>query len=175
MCRIILIAVLLAFSNFTSALSYTIEITEQELQDKVSAMMPMVKKKFFIAVTVSDPIVDLINESNQIGILVNIKVSAPGGIKGSGKANIKGALIYNKEKGAFYLDNPTIVSMDVDKVSNKFSSKIQKISQLALSKALSRYPVYKFKDDNMKQQLAKAVLESITVENERLLITLSVF
>lgn len=172
--RIIMIGILV-FSQFSQALSYTLEITEQELQEKVSAMMPMEKKKFFVTVIVSNPQVDLIEESNEIGVFVNIEAIAPGGVKGAGSAKIIGTLSYDKEKGAFYLNNPKIISMDINKMPEKISPKIQQVSQLALTKALSKYPVYKFKDDNLKHKLAKATLESIEVKNEKLLVTLGIF
>ena len=35
------------------------------------------------------------------------------------------------------------------------------------------YPIYQFKSDNLKHSLAKAVLKSVEVKNETLLLTLS--
>jgi len=172
--RMILL-ILFFFSPLTMAFSYTLEITEQEIQDKVSAMMPMEKKKYFVNLKLSKPKIELIKESNEIGIIINIAVSAPGGIKGSGKTNIRGSLSYNKEKGAFYLNNPKIVSLNINNLSEKYIPKTQDLLQLALTKTLSKYPVYKFKDDNLKNKLAKATLESIEVKNKKLLITLGVF
>ncbi|MEY8214905.1 MAG: DUF1439 domain-containing protein, partial [Colwellia sp.] len=62
-----------------------------------------------------------------------------------------------------------------DKVNDNIIPKIQGIAQAALSKVMTVYPVYKFKDDNLKHTLAKAVLKSLKVENEKLLLTLGVF
>ncbi|MBA6364123.1 DUF1439 domain-containing protein, partial [Colwellia sp. BRX8-8] len=53
--------------------------------------------------------------------------------------------------------------------------KIQDIAQAMLSKVMAVYPVYKFKDDNVKHKLAKAVLKSLEVKDEKLIITLGVF
>ena len=79
--------------------SYTLEISEEELQSKVSAMMPMKKKNMFVAVTVLDPKVDLIKQSNEIGVFANVEVVALGSLKGSGRANITGTLNYDAKKG----------------------------------------------------------------------------
>jgi Protein of unknown function (DUF1439) len=175
MLRILLCITLLIISQLALAFSYTLEITEQELQDKVSAMMPMEKKKYFVTVRMFDPEVDLSKESNEIGVFTNIEVITPGGFRSTGRANIKGTLSYDSEKGAFYFHNPTIVSLEVDKLPEKFSPKVKKITQLAVTKAMSVYPIYKFKDNKIKHKLAKAVLESIAVKNESLHVTLSAF
>ena len=92
----------------------------------------------------------------------------------AGQAKIKGGLSYDKEKGAFFLNDPTIISIGLEKFPEKSTSKIQKLLQLALTKAFSIYPVYKFKDDNLKHKLAKATLESVEVKNEKLLVALNI-
>jgi len=166
---------LLVIAQTSFAFSYTLEISESELQKKVSAMMPMKKENMLVVVTVSDPKVDLIKESNEIGVFTNIEVIALGSLKGSGRANITGTLKYDAQKGEFYFRDPTVVSLEVDNVAKKFIPKIKAITQLAITKAMSVYPVYKFKGDNIKHKLAKAALKSVTVEQEKLLVTLSAF
>ena len=102
MFRSIMFVFLSLLSQFAVALDYTQEITEQEIQEKISAFMPIEKKKYFVTVTLSNPIIDLLKESDEIGIRANIDASAPGGIKGSGEVMIKGTLDYEPKKGEFY-------------------------------------------------------------------------
>ena len=137
--------------------------------------MPVVKKKYFVTVKISDPKIDLIKETDEVGILANIDASAPGGIKGSGEVMIQGSLDYDPKKGEFYFKNPKIVSLKIDQVPADFIPDIQALAQTALSKALATYPVYKFKDDDLKHRLAKSVLKSLKVQNEKLVITLGAF
>jgi hypothetical protein len=162
-------------SQMVVALDYTHIITEQAIQEKVAALMPIKKKKYFITIKISNPKIDLIKETDEIGILANIEAKAPGGIKGKGEVKIKGTLEYAPEKGEFYFKDPTIISLVINNVSANIMPKIQDIAQASLSKAMAVYPVYKFKDNNFKHKLAKAVLKSLKVENEQLLLTLGVF
>ncbi|MFT6123711.1 MAG: hypothetical protein ACJASG_002245 [Oleiphilaceae bacterium] len=171
----LLVFAFLTMAQSSVALSYTLEISESELQEKVSAMMPMQKKNMFVTVTISDPKIDLIKASNKIGVFTNIEVIALGNLKGSGRANITGTLKYDTQKGEFYFKDPTIVSLEVDNVAKKFIPKIKTLTQLAVTKSMAVYPVYKFKDDDIKHKLAKAVLKSVIVEQEKLLVTLSIF
>ncbi|MBL1276372.1 MAG: DUF1439 domain-containing protein [Ectothiorhodospiraceae bacterium] len=167
--------VLLLTSQLAWAFSYTVEISEKELQEKISAMMPLEKKKFFMSVVLSNPDVDLMENDNKIGITIDIKVVAPGGMNGAGRAKITGSLSYNKERGELYFKDPKIVKLDIAKVPKSIIPNIKSLAQSVAGKALEKRPVYKLKDDDVKQKLAKSVLKSITVENGKLLVVLGVF
>jgi hypothetical protein len=175
MVRCIIFILLSLVSQVVCALEYIQEITEQEIQKKVSAFMPIEKKKYFVTVKISNPEIDLIKETDEIGIKANIEAFALGGIAGNGEVTIKGKLNYDPKKGEFYFKNPTIVSLFIDKVPKSLIPKVQGIAQTALSKAMAAYPVYKFKEGNLKHTLAKAVLKSLKVKNEKLILTLGVF
>ena len=175
MFRSVMFVVVSLVSQLAFAFNFTQVITEQEIQERVSASMPIEKTRFFVTVKVSDPVIDLIKDTDEIGILANIDASAPGGIGGRGKVMIKGTLDYNSSKGEFYFKNPKIVRLDIENVPAEFMPNIQGLAQTALSNALSRYPVYKFKDNDVKHSLAKSVLKSLKVDNEQLVITLSPF
>lgn len=167
--------IILALTNFANAFSYTKEFTEVELQQKVEAMMPLEKKKFFITIVITDPTMDLIESSNKLGIQAHIQAIAPGGIKGSGITNITGTISYAQAEGSFYLKDPTIVSLQINGMPDKYQKKIKSLAQASISKVLSSRPIFKFKDDSLKHKLAKAALESVVVENQKLLVKLSVF
>jgi len=170
------IAIILMFSSqVATAITYTLKITEDELQDKVSAMMPLEKTRFFVNVILSNPEVDLLDGSNKISVLSNIKVLAPAGLKGSGKAKITGSLTYDPELTAFFFKNPTIENISIDNFPEKHIPKVKSIAQSVASKILTTQPVYKLKDNNLKHKLAKSILQSVTVINEELLVKLSAF
>ncbi|WP_111978422.1 DUF1439 domain-containing protein [Algibacillus agarilyticus] len=173
--RILLCMTLLLASQCAFAFSYTVELTEQALQQKVSAMMPMKKKRLFVTIILSDPQVTLSQDSNKIGIFTHVTAMMPGGIQGSGRAKIKGSLSYNTDTGAFHFHDPIIEKLEVDDVPEKFTAKVKQLAQLAMTKAMTIYPIYKFKDNNLKHKLAKAALESIEVKNKTLYVTLSAF
>jgi hypothetical protein len=135
--------------------------------------MPIEKRN--ILSLLSNPIIDLLKESDEIAIRANIDTSASDGIKGSGEVMIKSTLDYEPIKGEFYFKNLRIVSLAIDKVAKNFIPIIQDIAQAALSKVMAVYLVYKFKDENVKHKLAKAVLKSLEVKDEKLIITFGVF
>ncbi len=173
--HVLLALFLMASTQLAMAFSYTLEISEEELQEKVSNMMPLEKKKYFVTVILSNPEVSLANGNNEIGVFSHVKVIAPGGIQGSGKVKITGSLRYDADKGEFFFNDPQIVNLEVGDVPEKYLPNIKNIAQSVVGKVLATRPVYKLKDDNLKHKLAKSVLQSIKIENSRLLVELSAF
>lgn len=174
MIRLVLVPVLLLLCSTALAFSYTLEITGAELQEKLSNMMPLERKSLFITLVLTEPKVALLKASNKIGLSFHITVSAPGGIKGTGKTSITGSLRYDSSSHAFYLNDPVIELLEIDQVPDKHLPKIKKISQQAISKLLIKRPIYRLKDDNLKQKLAKSMLKSISIRDEILFIELGI-
>ncbi|MGK0398077.1 MAG: hypothetical protein ACJA0I_000367 [Gammaproteobacteria bacterium] len=163
--------------NCASALafSYTLELSESEIQERVDAMMPLEKKKFFVTTVLTNPVIDLIKSTNELGLSTDVAFKAPGNIVGSGRVSFTGMLRYDNDTGAFYFDDLKLVSLNVKKVSPESLSKIKKVLQSVASQFLAKKPVFRFKDNNLKHNLAKSTLKSITVDNENLIIELGLF
>ena len=83
--------------SISQAFAFTKEFTEAELQEMVSAIMPITRSKFFVTMTLSEPRLDLLESSNEIGLGANIKASALGSYGGSGSGYLTGSLSYNQE------------------------------------------------------------------------------
>ena len=161
-------------SQAANALTYTVEISEAELQEKIEKLMPIEKKKFLVTVTLSDPDVDLTVGEYQIGLFSNVHVHAPGGVKGKGEVKIVGALRYDAENGQFFFDNPKIEQLSSENIPPKVLPTVKELAQLSVSKYLETKPVYKLSDEKLKHKLAKAMLQSVKVEDNHLLLKLSV-
>ena len=174
MFRVLLFLMLFFSSQITMALSYTVKISEAELQKKVVAMMPIEKKQLFFTVTFSKPEIELIDGKNEIGLFTHIQVFSKLGIKGSGRAKITGSLSYKPETSEFFFRNATIERLEIDKVSQKYNQQIKALIQQLGAKVLEKQAIYKLKNSDLKQKLAKSVLQSISVKDKKLLLELSV-
>ena len=175
MLRLIISLLLLLSSQIALALSYTMEISEEELQEKVSAMMPLEKKKYFVTVIFSHPKVELAQSANQIGLYSQIDISAPGGIKSTGQTKITGSLSYEPITNEFFFKNPAIVEMKIGKIPDFYIEPVKEIAQLIATKMLSTTSIYKLKGGDFKNDLAKSMLKSIVVQNKTLLVELELF
>jgi hypothetical protein len=159
----------------SSAFSYTLELPEAELQVKADAMMPLEKKKFFVTTILTNPVIDLLASTNEIGLTTDVSVKAPGNIAGSGKVSFRGSLRYDNDSGSFFFENLNVDSLIVENVSPESLPKIKKMLEYVARKFLAVKPVYKFKDDNLKHKLAKSVLKSIRVDSGILFVELGLF
>lgn len=173
--QLFLIFFLLLQSSAVSAFSYTLELTEGELQEKAEALMPLEKRKFFITTILSNPNIDLTNGSSEIDLSTDVQVTAPGNITGKGSVNFTGSIRYENKSGSFFFDNLKVISLDIKQVPEATLPKIRKMLEFVAKKFLAVKPIFTFKDDSLKHKLAKATLKSVTVENEKLLVELGVF
>ena len=52
----------------------TVKFTEAELQDKVSKVMPLVKTTSFLTVELTDPVLKLAQDKNEIELQLKVKL-----------------------------------------------------------------------------------------------------
>ena len=166
---------MISFLQKTASFNYTIELSERNLQEKVNAMMPLEKTRFFLTVRLSKPKLELIDVSNEIVLFTHIDVIAPGGIKGSGRGQLSGSLRYEATSGELFLDSPKLKNLQIDWFPKMFSNSVAMIAEPLLATASAKYPVYRLRDDNATHQLAKSTIKSIKVKNHNLVITLGIF
>ena len=175
MLRIQCLLWLLFFNSVVHAMSYTLQIDEEALQERVDAMMPLEQSQLFVRVRMSDPKVDLIKGANEIRVDMNIRAFGPGGLQGSGVLGIKGSLSYNEKQGAFYLKNPELVHIEIAQLPAEFEPTIKEIADLTLKQVLVAHPVYRLEDDDKIQSLAKATLSTVEIKDEILNLTFNLF
>lgn len=155
--------------------TYTIELSERSLQEKVSEMMPLEKTRFFFTVRLSEPKLELIEASNEISYFTHIDVIVPGGLTGSGRGQISGSLRYEAGTGELFLDSPKLKHLEVDWLPSIFTSSVAMLAEPLLASASAKYPVYRLRDNSAAHQLAKSTLKSIKVKGNNLVITLGIF
>lgn len=172
--KLLITFLIVTMASFSNAFSYTHTLSEAELQQEIEKVMPIVKKKYFLTMTLSNPKINLIEGTNEVALKSNINVSAPGGLQGDGVAHIIGQLEYNQAQGAFYFKNARLVELTLNGIPPDIQPEIKKAAQSSLTRTLSKRPVYVLKDDDIKQKIAKSTLQSIEVKNQALHITFSV-
>ncbi len=172
--KLLISFMIVSLASFANAFSYTHSLSEAELQQEIEKVMPIVKKKYFLTMTLSNPKINLIEGSNELGLRSDINVSAPGVMKGDGRAHIVGKLEYNQAQGAFYFKNARLLELNMNGIPPDILPDIKKAAQSSLTRSLSKRPVYILKDNDIKQQIAKSTLQSIEVKNQALHITFSV-
>ncbi|MFT6028507.1 MAG: hypothetical protein ACI8O8_000231 [Oleiphilaceae bacterium] len=164
--------VLFSLTQWASALTYTIEVPKQVIEDQISLHMPLVKKLPLATIRLSGPKLNLLEASNEVSLLLNVDVVMLKGFKGSGRGELVGSIDYRPDEGAFYLANPRIVNLKVAHVPVVLMPKFSQAAQLLLTKSLASYPVYRLNDDDVKHKMAKASLKKVSVSRDTLVLSL---
>lgn len=164
--------VLFSLSQWASALSYTVEVPKQIIEDQISFHMPLEKRLPLAVIRLSEPKLSLLEASNEVSLFLNVDVTMLKGFKGAGRGELVGSIDYRPEEGAFYLVNPRIVNLSIDHVPAFVVPKISNAAQGLLAKSLAGYPIYRLKDNDPKHKMAKASLKKVTVAHDTLLLTL---
>lgn len=163
------------YSSYTKAFTYIHEMTEKQLQQQADTMMPLKRTKFFVTATLSEPIIDLREATNDISLTANVKAKTLGNLSGDGKVSFSGFLRYEKEQGSFYFDNLKMEHLEISNVPAELLPNIKAILEVAAQKVLSATPIYTFDKNNTQHQLAKSSLTSMQIENDTLLVTFDLF
>ncbi|WP_221800001.1 DUF1439 domain-containing protein [Oceanobacter mangrovi] len=167
------LAILSLSASLASA--YTIELTQQELQQRLEAMMPMHRDRYFMKVTLDEPVLDLAVGDDQLGFAGKVTIEAPGDLGGVVQVKIAGHLMYNPDQGAFFFKKPKIISIDSSAIDSGNTAQVKSVIEPLASKYLERKPVYVLDDEDLKQQLAKATLKSVSVHDNKLVLELGLF
>lgn len=164
--------VLFSLTQWASALSYTIEVPKQIIEDQISLHMPLEKKLPLAVIRLSEPKLELLEASNEVSLFLNVDVVMLKGFKGSGRGELVGSVDYRPEEGAFYLVNPRIVNLSIDHVPGFVMPQISQAARLLLDRSLASYPIYRLDENDPKHKMAKASLKKVSVSHDTLLLTL---
>jgi Protein of unknown function (DUF1439) len=159
---------------FTSlqGFSYTVELSQVELQEKMEKKFPFKKKKFLLTTLVSNPIVKLQNELNHILISFDIKIMATKTISFNTSAVVQGMLEYKQEEKSFYFKELEVTELNLKNIPKKFHKGLKKTIIFVATSYLNKFPVFKIKDKGLKLKLVGALLQDIKIQNHILYIKL---
>jgi len=172
--RSFFIAILLYLMQCTVAAAYTVELTREEVQQAVDGYFPVKHVTPLIMITAYRPKVSLDQSSSRVGLEFSVLANVPGILTGEGRGLIDGDLEYRHKTGEFYLRDPKIVSLDIYDLPPEVIKPVQLGLQQLMRQSLPVILVYKLKDDDLKQRMAKSVLSSVAVRKGKLILELSV-
>lgn len=172
--KILLALVLSLTSTLAFPMSYTKEISEKDLQKQIQAFMPLTQKNNLVSVTLKNPVIDLRPDTNKLAISSAIDAAALGGIQGNGVIDVAGNIIYNKDQGAFFLQNIEVLDFKSEKINANYKEIVKLLAQQLLNTALKAHPIYQFDTNTTEGKIAKSTLKSIKIKDEKLLLKLGV-
>lgn len=140
-----------------------IVIPKATIQDMLDKKFPIEKVTLLVRVTMSEP--KIYFKNGNIGIIIKYWADALGK-EVDGIVDVNTHVRY--DNGSFYLSNIEIPMISMNDKEVDQDDKVSKVILSILRNYLETYPVYKLKQTDFKQNLAKLLLKDITVESESL-------
>jgi hypothetical protein len=151
---------------------FTIEITQQQIQSQIDPKFPIQKNYLLANVTLSDPKVVLKDTSDRVFVGATVTVTVPTQPKGTGSTVMSGKVIYDRDQGAFLLNDMKVEELKIQGVPDKTVAQAREIVSTAGAQVLNRFPIYKLDQSDRAQKLAKGLLKSVDVAGGKLRVTL---
>jgi hypothetical protein len=153
---------------------YDVSLTESQIKTAIDKKFPLVKKHLKVfEVTYSNPTVILETGSDKVKVSLDAVAHLlleKAQLRGSAIATTRVA--YDKSSGAFYLEDATIESLKIPGLSEKWAKIAAELGTLGTREYLNRYPVYRLKQSDFKQNLAKCLLKDVKIMDKKLVLTL---
>lgn len=140
-----------------------IVIPKTTIQDAMDKKFPVEKTTLLAKVKLTDPTFYFVDSS--LGIILKFWADALGK-EMIGMVDVNTQVRY--DNGSFYLSKLEIPKIYIDEKEVDQDGKVAKIILSILRNYIEKYPVYKLKQTDFKQNLAKLLLKDITVDGDSL-------
>jgi hypothetical protein len=140
-----------------------IVISRDTIQSAMAAKFPYDKNMVIAKVSLREP--NIYFTGSNIGININYWANFLEK-EIEGKVNINGHIRY--EKGAFYMDSLELADITMNEKEFSSDGKLQKIVINLIKNYLDSFPVYRLKQSDFKQEIARLLLKDIVVEGDSL-------
>lgn len=173
-----LLMLVLVAAYFLRGETYVVQLTEQQIQEKLDARFPMEKRYLpVLALTLSEPKVELIEGSDRVSFgmkaVVNVRFAGQAKPLG-GTGTVTTGLRYNPDDYSFYFDSPTVDELVVQGIPVEYVDHVNTLASQLARDRISRTPVYTLQRTDLRQLAASLVLKEVTVRDGRLVITLGI-
>ena len=166
------LGLLMLISIAHNSLAFDYTITEEQLQQRLT-QRNWAYQNPLISAQLLHPQIMLLADNNRIALNAKIEASVLQQIKADGFISLEGDLFYDAEKGAFYLKNFVIKTLQIDNMDEQSLLLVQEALQKALRKLLQAQPIYQLNDNKLQEKLAKSSLESVRSQDKQLIFSFS--
>ncbi len=148
--------------------TYTISLTASDLQQSLQRKLPISKSKLLVTATLRALDVEFMEDDNRILLRPEVDLSLVGQNLLRGRAVVAGQIRYAPESGEFFFDQPSVVELDIEGLPESLRPTAEEVIARCAEGTLATTPVYRLKQTDFKQSLAKVILKSVRIRHGRL-------
>ena len=150
------------------SVSYTISLTASDIQQSLQRKLPISKSKLLVTATVRALDVEFMESDNRILLRPEVDLSLVGQSALRGRAVVAGQIRYAPETSEFFFDDPMVVEVAIEGLPASLRPTAEEIIARCAEGYLATTPVYRLRQSDFKQSLAKMILKSVRARNGRL-------
>ena len=150
--------------------AFTLELTEEELQEKIESKFPLEKKGILLKVILKDPKSYLETDSNKLNLTISVIAGASEKVGAPGTLQVRGRLEYRPESASIFFTEPEVLSIKIADLSVPKTTYTYSIISGLIEKRLANKAVYRFPEDTLKGKLVRSTLKQIYVKDKTLIL-----
>lgn len=174
---LLVLAVLSAAFFFMRERTFTYRFSEPELRERLDQQLPWSEQYFLVFdVELANPRVDLVEGSDRVagGIDATVTIDIGDNPRSmTGGVDLSGGVRYERAEGAFYLTDPQVEAVEIAGILPAYTNKANDAISAALRSFYRSRPIYELSGEEASKVAARLLLEDVTVEDEHLVVTLS--
>jgi hypothetical protein len=142
--------------------SYTIRFSAAEVQQALNRKLPISKTKFLVSATVQSVEVELTEGADRILLRPQVVLSIAGQQALGGQALVEGRLRYVPDTAEFFFDGK-VVEATIAGLPQAMLPVAEEVVAKCGEAYLTTTPIYRLKQSDFKQSLARMLLKSVRV------------
>jgi Protein of unknown function (DUF1439) len=149
----------------------TLRFTREELQGRVAEKFPLDQKILLLfTVTYSNPVIKLEDGSDRIGVGLDVSAKLAGNKFVKGRVEGDWQVRYDSTDGGLYFDDPKVSKFRIEGLPPSTEDTVTQVATPLIREYLSRVPVYRLKPGELRQDIARGVLKSVSVKQGMLVV-----
>lgn len=150
-----------------------ITISEQRIQEAVEAEFPVERSIAGLAgASLVDPRVEIRSGEDRLTFTTGVEIDTPLRDPQAGTATVSSGIRYDPSTGSFYLQDPTIESIEAAGISVEILDKLSGPLARALGTVFNTREIYTLDSSDTAQRAAQLVLRSAEFRDGSLVLTL---
>jgi hypothetical protein len=166
---IVLLGVVLAcVFSAGCGVTYTISLTAADLQQTLHRNLPASQSRLLVSATVRTLDVELMETGHRILLRPEVDLGIAGQRALRGHAVVAGQIRYAPETGEFFFDQPKVTDVAIVGLPESLRPIAEGLIARCAEVYLATTPIYRLKQGDFKQSLARMLLKSVQTRNGRL-------